>query len=98
MTTKPKTSTMAAKLKGDGPITLTKAEANELRSTVRTVLQRDSQLLLQLAQLQATKQVNICMAEALQRQGFIMKSEPQADGSVAWNLQPKPQPATETVN
>ena len=91
-TEKPKASSMAAKLKGDGPITLTKAEAQELRDTIRTVLQRDSELLLRMAQLEATNQVNICMGEALQRQGFIMKSEPQPDGSVAWNLQNKPQP------
>ena len=98
MTTEPQTSTMAAKLKGDGPITLTTDEANELRDTIRTVLQRDTQLLLQLGQLQATNQVNICMAEALQRQGFVMKSVPQPDGTVAWDLQPKPQPIPETVN
>ena len=91
-------SSMAAKLRGDGPITLTKGEANELRDTVRTVFQRDTQLLLQLAQLQATNAVNICMAQALQRQGSIMKSVPQPDGTVAWDLQNKPQPATETVN
>ena len=98
MTTKPKTSSMAAKLKGNGPITLTKPEANELRDTVRTVLQRDSQLLLRMAHLEATNQVNICMAEALQRQRFVMKSEPQPDGSVAWNLQNAPEPIPETVN
>ena len=91
-------SSMAAKLTGEGPIRLTKAESNELRETIRAVLDRDNQLLLQMAQLQATNQVNICMAEALQKQGFIMKSEPQPDGTVAWDLQNKPQPATETVN
>ena len=44
MTTKPKTtaSSMAAKLKGDGPITLTEDEANELRATLRGLLERDS--------------------------------------------------------
>ena len=42
MTTKPKTSSMAAKLKGDGPITLTKAEANELRATLRGLSELDS--------------------------------------------------------
>ena len=42
MTTKPKTSTMAEKLKGDGPITLTKTEANELRDTLRGLFERDS--------------------------------------------------------
>ena len=33
---------MAAKLKGDGPITLTKAEANELRATLRGLFEWDS--------------------------------------------------------
>ena len=42
MTTKPKASSTAAKLKGDGPITLTKAEANELRATLRGLFERDS--------------------------------------------------------
>ena len=98
MTNELQTSSMAAKLEGTGPITLTEDEANELRDTVRTVLQRDSELLLRMAQLEATNEVNICMAEALQRQGFIMKSEPQPDGSVAWNLQNAPPPITETMN
>lgn len=96
-TTHPQSS-MAAKLTGDGPITLTKAESNELRATIRAVFARDDQLLLEVARLQATDKVNICMAEALQRQGFVMKAEPQPDGKVAWDLQNKPQPATETVN
>ena len=94
-TEKPKTSSMAAKLKGDGPITLTTDESNELRDSLRAVFARDDQLLLQLAQLQATDAVNRCMAEALKRQGFIMKSEPQPDGSVAWDLQNAPPPVTD---
>ena len=100
MTTKPQTSTMTEKLEGDGPINLDKDEASELRDTIRAVFERDNQLLLQLAQLQATNQVNICMAEALQRQGFIMKSELDPDGTTGWNLQnkPEPTPASETVN
>ena len=98
MTTETTESSMAGKLRGDGPITLTKGEANELRDTIHTVLQRDNQLLLQVAQLQATNQVNICMAEALQRQGFVMKSVPQSDGTVAWDLQNAPPPIAETVN
>ena len=87
-------STMAAKLKGDGPMELTEGEANELRDTVRAVLQRDNQLLLQLGQLQATNEVNICMAEALQRQGFVMKAELNPDGTTSWDLQNKPPAAT----
>ena len=93
-----KISSVAAKLKGDGPITLTKAEANELRATMRAVFARDDQLLLRLAQLEATDAVNRCMAEALQKQGFVMKSEQNPDGTTGWNLQNAPQPITDTVN
>ena len=95
---RPAVSTMTAKLKGDGPIELTEDEANELRTTLRAVFARDNQLLLRLAQLEATNQVNICMAEALQKQGFQVVREQNPDGTVGWNLQNKPQPATETVN
>ena len=95
---RPAISTMAKKLEGDGTITLTKAEANELRATVRAVFARDDQLLLRLAQLEATNQVNICMAEALQKQGFQVVREQNPDGTVGWNLQNKPQPPPETVN
>ena len=98
MTTETTESSMAGKLRGDGPITLTKAEAQELRDTIRAVFKRDSELLLRMAQLEATNQVNICMGEALQRQGFIMKSVPQPDGTVAWDLQNAPPPIAETVN
>ena len=42
MTTEAKTSSMAAKLKGDGPITLTKCEANELRDTLRGLFEWNS--------------------------------------------------------
>ena len=100
MTTEPKTtaSSMAAKLDGDGPITLTEDEANELRDTVRAVFKRDTRLLLRMAQLEATNQVNICMGEALQKQGLVMKSELNPDGTVGWNLENAPQPAAETVN
>lgn len=97
MTTEAKTTSMASKLKGDGPITLTADEANELRDTVCAVFKRDSQLLLRMAQLEATNKVNICMAEALKRQGFVMKSVPQSDGSVAWDLQNAPPPTTDAV-
>ena len=93
-------SNMAAKLKGDGPITLTKAESNELRETLRAVLDRDNQLLFEVARLQATDAVNIAMGQALQRQGFVMKSVPQPDGKVAWDLQnaPKPPDDAPTIN
>ena len=97
-TEKPKTSSMAAKLEGDGPITLTATEANELRDTVRAVFARDDQLLLEVARLQATDKVNRCMGEALQKQGFVMLAELNPDGTTGWNLQNKPQPAAETIN
>ena len=43
MTDKPTTAaSMAAKLKGTGALTLTKAEANELRSTLRGLFEQDS--------------------------------------------------------
>ena len=38
----PDTRSMNAKLKGDGPITLTEGEANELRSTIRGLFEQDS--------------------------------------------------------
>jgi hypothetical protein len=38
-------SSMAAKLKGEGPITLTKAEANELRATLRGLFERGAEIL-----------------------------------------------------
>ena len=94
----PAISTMAAKLKGDGPIALTEGEADELRASLRAVFARDDQMLLRLTELEATNRVNICMAQALKRQGFVMKAEPQPDGTVAWNLQNAPQPTAEIVN
>ena len=38
----PDARSMNAKLKGDGPITLTEGEANELRATLRGLLEQDS--------------------------------------------------------
>ena len=35
--------------------------------------------------------MNICMAEALQKQGFVMKHELNPDGSHGWDLQTKAQ-------
>ena len=103
MTDKPTTeqrpaSTMAAKLKGDGPMPLTKDEADELRASLRAVFARDDRLLQRLVELEATNQVNICMAEALQKQGFVMKHELNPDGSHGWNLQTKADADAETVN
>ena len=55
-TPRPEASSMAAKLKGNGPITLTTAEANELRDSIRAVFKRDDVLQAlntMMAQLQA---------------------------------------------
>ena len=92
------TSSMAAKLKGEGPIELTEDEADELRTTLRAVFARDDRLLQRLVELEATNQVNICMSEALQKQGFVMKHELNPDGSHGWNLQTKADADAETVN
>ena len=89
---------MEQKLKGDGPMDLDADEANELRASLRAVFARDNQLLLRLAQLEATNQVNICMAEALQKQGFVMKHELNPDGSHGWNLQTKADADAATIN
>ena len=88
-TQRPAVSTMEAKLEGEGPIALTKAEANELRTSLRAVFARDNQILMRLVELEGVNQVNICMAEALQKQGFVMLHELNPDGSHGWNLQTK---------
>ena len=99
MTTKPKTSTMAAKLKGSGPITLTKAEANELRDTVRTVLQRDDVLQGRVTELQG---LNTMMALGLYRKRLQVIHHEHDDGTVSFDLQPAPldplEDAPATVN
>ena len=95
---RPAVSTMAAKLKGDGPIELTEGEADKLRASLRAVFARDDQLVMRLVELEATNQVNICMAEALQKQGFVMKHELNPDGSHGWNLQAKADADPATVN
>ena len=91
-------STMAAKLKLAGPLALTEDEADELRASISAVFARDDRILMRLVELEATNQVNICMAEALQKQGFVMKHELNPDGSHGWNLQTKADAAAETVN
>ena len=73
-------------------------EANELRASLRAVFARDNRLLLRLTELEATNQVNICMAEALQKQGFVMKHELNPDGSHGWNLQTKADADAATIN
>ena len=87
----PEIASMYAKLSAEGPIALDEAESNALRVAFQ-------EMLLRVAQLEATDRVNICMAEALQKQGFVMKSELNPNGTVGWNLQTKPQPVAETVN
>ena len=82
-------ASMEQKIKGDGPLHLDADEADELRASLRAVFARDNQLLLEVARLQATDKVNRCMGEALQRQGFVMKSVLNPDGTPGWDLQTK---------
>ena len=89
---------MEQKIKGGGPIELSADEADELRASLRAVFARDNQILMRLVELEATNQVNICMAEALQRQGFVIKSQQNPDGTFSWDLQNAPQPTAATVN
>lgn len=91
-------ASMEQKIKGGGPLVLTTAEADELRASLRAVFERDDQLLLEAARLAATDAVNRAMAEALQRQGFVMKHELNPDGSHGWNLQTKADADAATVN
>ena len=83
-----------AKLTATGEIVLDEAESNQLRVAFQDML-------LRVAQLEATDRVNIALAEALQKQGFHMVREQNPDGTVGWNLQNKPQPTPDapmTVN
>ena len=66
-------------------------QANQLRAAFQ-------EMLLRVAQLEATNRVNIALAEALKKQGFEMVREDNPDGSLGWNLQNKAQPPPETVN
>ena len=90
-TESPEVASLYAKLSAEGPIALDEAEANQLRVAFQDML-------LRVAQLEATNRVNIALAEALKKQGFEMVREDNPDGTVGWNLQNKPQPTTETVN
>ena len=89
----PEIESLYAKLSAEGPIALDDAEANQLRAAFQ-------EMLLRVAQLEATNRVNVAMAQALQRQGFVMKSELNPDGTVSWDLQYKTDPLQDggTVN
>ena len=90
-TPSPEIASLYAKLTAEGPIALDDAEANQLRAAFQ-------EMLLRVAQLEATNRVNLALAEALTKQGFVMKREMNPDGTVGWNLQNAPQPTAETVN
>ena len=73
-----------------GPVTLTEGEANETlgHKAPRGLIAGQPATPTGGRMLQATDAVNRCMAEALQRQGFVMKSELNPDGhKPSWNLQ-----------
>ena len=90
-TPSPEIASLYTKLSAEGPIALDDAEANQLRVAFR-------EMLLRVAELEATDRVNIALAEALKKQGFEMVREDNPDGSLGWNLQNKPQPTPDTVN
>ena len=89
MTTKPKTSrsTMAAKLKGDGPITLTTDEADELRASLRALFKRDDVLQGRVTELQG---LNTAMALALYRKRLQVIHHEHKDGTISFDLEPAP--------
>ena len=94
MTEKPSPAidSLYAKLTAEGPIALDDAEANQLRLAFQDML-------LRVAQLEATDRVNKALAEALKRQGFVMKSVLNPDGTTGWDLQNSPPPpAPDTIN
>ena len=94
MTTEPQTSSMAVKLKGDGPITLTTDEANELRDTIRAVFKRDAGLLGQVTELQG---LNTMMALGLYRKRLQVVHREHEDGTISFDLEPAPpDPVTDT--
>ena len=81
------TSSMAAKLKGDGPITLDADEANELRDSIRAVFKRDDVLQGQVTELQG---LNTMMALGLYRKRLQVIHHEHDDGTVSFDLQPAP--------
>ena len=98
-TTPTTTDSTMEKIKGDGPITLTKDEANELRDTIRAVFKRDAGLLGQVTELQA---LNTMMSLALYRKRLQVIHHDHEDGTISFDLQPAPpdplEDATETWN
>ena len=86
-TPRPEAVSMVAKVTGDGPIAMPKAEANALRAMLRGLLQ----------ELIVAQGVNRVMVEALYRQGFQLTHVEHDDGTVSYNLQNAPQDSP-TVN
>ena len=99
MTTETTESSMAAKLKGDGPITLDADEANELRDSIRAVFKRDDVLQGRVTELQG---LNTMMALGLYRKRLQVVHHEHDDGTVSFDLQPAPpdplEDAPATVN
>ena len=95
MTTETTESSMAGKLRGNGPITLTKGESNELRDTILAVFKRDNQLQGQVTELQG---LNTMMSLALYRKRLQVVHREHEDGTISFDLQNAPPPITETVN
>ena len=86
-TSSPEESSMAAKLKGDGPLELTEDEANELRDTLRAVFKRDNQL----------QGLNTMMSLALYRKRLQVVHRDHDDGSISFDLEPAPPDPLEDV-
>ena len=60
---------------------------------------RFNEMLLRVAQLEATNRVNRAMSRSYSsKQGFEVLREQNPDGTLGWNLQIAPQPIEETVN
>ena len=93
-TEKPKTSSMAAKLKGDGPITLTTDESNELRDSLRAVFKRDDVLQGQVTELTGLSNM---MALALYRKRLQVVHHEHEDGTISFDLEPAPPDPLEDV-
>ena len=88
-------STMAEKLKGKGPIELTEGEADELRSTLRGLFERETQLNSKVVEL---LNMSAAMAAGLKRQGFRVTHQEHSDGSVSFDLENAPKAAPMTEN
>ena len=95
MTEKPTTAaSMAAKLKGDGALTLTADEANELRDSLRAVFKRDDVLQGQVTELTGLSNM---MALALYRKRLQVVHHEHEDGTISFDLEPAPPDPLEDV-